>query len=109
MLVETTKLVQNLHVYPDNMKRNMNMYGSVVFSQRVLLSLVEKGMSREDAYRVVQRCAHEAWNVEGGDFYALISQDPQVKETLSTEEVKEAFNPDYQLRNLDKVYQRLGI
>lgn len=109
MLVETTKLVQNLQIYPENMKRNMNMYGGVVFSQRVLLSLVEKGIAREDAYQIVQRCAHEAWNIEGGDFYALISQDPQVKENLSPDEIKAAFNPDYQLRNLDKVYQRLGI
>ena len=109
MLVETTKLIQNLQVYPENMQRNMNMYGGVVFSQRVLLSLVEKGISREDAYRIVQRCAHDAWNVEGGDFYRALGEDPQVKETLSAAELKEAFNPDYQLRNLDKVYQRLGI
>ncbi|MEO0455644.1 MAG: adenylosuccinate lyase [Cyanobacteria bacterium P01_A01_bin.114] len=109
MLVEITKLVKNLLVYPDNMKRNMNLYGGVVFSQRVLLTLVEKGIGREEAYKIVQSCAHQAWNTEGGDFQKLLASDPQVTTKLSPEELEECFNPAYQLRNLDKVYQRLGI
>ena len=109
MLVETTKLIKNLLVYPENMKRNMNLYGGVVFSQRVLLTLVEKGISREDAYKIVQTNAHQAWNTPGGNFQKLLESDPQVTEKLSTEEINECFNPDYQLRNLDKVYQRLDI
>ncbi|MEL6878917.1 MAG: adenylosuccinate lyase [Cyanobacteria bacterium J06643_4] len=109
MLVETTRLIKNLQVYPENMKRNMNLYGGVVFSQRVLLTLVDKGISREDAYRIVQTNAHEAWNTPGGNFQKLIESDPQVKEKLTPEEITECFNPDYQLRNLDKVYQRLDI
>jgi adenylosuccinate lyase len=109
MLVEMTSLVKNLLVYPENMKRNMNLYGGVVFSQRVLLALVEKGLVREEAYRIVQACAHNAWNTEGGDFRALISQDAQVKTLLSPEEIEAVFSTDYQLRNLDKVYQRLAI
>lgn len=109
MLVETTKLIKNLLVYPENMARNMNLYGGVVFSQRVLLTLVDKGIGREEAYRIVQSNAHEAWNTKGGDFQALISADKQVTEVLSPEEIQECFNPDYQLRNLDKVYQRLDI
>ncbi|MEL6552197.1 MAG: adenylosuccinate lyase [Cyanobacteria bacterium J06621_11] len=109
MLVETTKLIKNLLVYPENMARNMNLYGGVVFSQRVMLTLVEKGISREDAYRIVQSNAHEAWNTPGGNFQKLIESDPQVQEKLTTEEITGCFNPDYQLRNLDKVYQRLDI
>ncbi|EDX87887.1 adenylosuccinate lyase [Synechococcus sp. PCC 7335] len=109
MLVETTQLIKNLLVYPENMSRNMNLYGGVVFSQRVMLTLVEKGISREDAYRIVQSNAHQAWNTPGGNFQKLIESDPQVQENLSREEVAECFNPDYQLRNLDKVYQRLDI
>ena len=109
MLVETTKLINNLLVYPDNMARNMNLYGGVVFSQRVMLTLVEKGISREDAYRIVQSNAHNAWNTKGGNFQKLIASDPQVQEKLSPEEIEDCFNPDYQLRNLDKVYQRLDI
>lgn len=109
MLVETTKLIKNLLVYPENMKQNMNRYGGVVFSQRVLLSLVEKGISREEAYRIVQGNAHEAWNTPGGNFQKLIEADPQVQSHMSADEITECFNPDYQLRNLDKVYQRLDI
>lgn len=109
MLVETTDLVKNLLVYPDNMARNLNCYGGVVFSQRVLLALVEKGMSREEAYAVVQQCAHTAWNKPEGDFRALISQDDRVKAVLSETEIDSCFNPQHHLRNLEQIYQRLSI
>jgi adenylosuccinate lyase len=109
MLVETTDLVKHLLVYPENMKRNMNVYGGVVFSQRVLLALVDKGLSREEAYKIVQSCAHEAWNKPEGNFQALISQDQQVTSTLSSEEIEACFDPKYHLRHLDEVYQRLDI
>ena len=109
MLVEMTELVKNLHVYPDNMLRNMNLYGGVIFSQKVLLALVEKGMSREDAYAIVQGNAHQAWNTEGGNFQALVAKDPQVQKHLSATDLAECFNPQQHLQNLDVIYQRLGI
>lgn len=109
MLVEITKLVKQLLVYPENMKRNMNVYGGVVFSQRVLLSLVDKGLSREDAYAIVQSCAHQAWNRDDGDFRALITADERVRQHLSAEEIDACFDPNHHLRNLDEVYQRLCI
>jgi adenylosuccinate lyase len=109
MLVETTELVKNLLVYPENMARNMNVYGGVVFSQRVLLALVGKGVSREDAYAIVQSNAHSAWNREDGNFRQLISNDERVKAQLSPEEIDECFDPNHHLRNLDEVYQRLCI
>ncbi len=109
MLAETADLVKNLLVYPENMKRNMNVYGGVVFSQRVMLTLVEKGMSREAAYKVVQTCAHQAWNQPEGNFRALISQDPEVTAQLTPDEIDKCFDPQHHLRNLDEIYQRLGI
>ncbi|NBD16063.1 MAG: adenylosuccinate lyase [Cyanobacteria bacterium] len=109
MLHETTDLVKNLLVYPENMQRNMNVYGGVIFSQRVLLTLVEKGMTREDAYQVVQECAHQAWNQSDGNFYQLISQNPTVQRTLSKSEIEACFDPQHHLQNLDDIYQRLGI
>jgi adenylosuccinate lyase len=109
MLVELTDLVKHLLVYPQNMERNMNLYGGVVFSQRVMLQLVEKGISREDAYRIVQSCAHQAWNQPNGNFHDLIAQDPQVQAKLTSQEVEACFDPKYHLRHLDEVYQRLGI
>jgi adenylosuccinate lyase len=109
MLVETTDLVKNLLVYPENMKRNINLYGGVVFSQRVMLTLVEKGMLREDAYALVQSCAHTAWNQPDGDFHALIANDPKVKAQLSDAEIESCFDPQQHLKNLDRIYQRLNI
>ncbi|MBD2022634.1 adenylosuccinate lyase [Leptolyngbya sp. FACHB-36] len=109
MLVEITDLVQNLLVYPENMARNMNVYGGVVFSQRVMLALVEKGLKREEAYAIVQSNAHAAWNTEDGNFHARIAHDPRVTETLSSEEIEACFDPQHHLKNLDQIYQRLGI
>lgn len=109
MLVEITELVKYLLVYPENMARNLNIYGGVVFSQTVLLALVEKGLSRETAYGIVQDCAHRAWNQAGGDFRQLISSHEQITAHLSAAEIATCFDPDHHLRHLDQIYQRLGI
>lgn len=109
MLVEITALVKNLLVYPENMARNLNCYGGVVFSQKVLLALIDKGMKREEAYAIVQESAHTAWNKPEGDFHALITQNPRVTENLSPAEIAACFDPQQHLRHLDQVYQRLGI
>jgi adenylosuccinate lyase len=109
MLKEITSLVKHLLVYPENMKRNMNVYGGVIFSQKVLLTLVEKGMSREEAYRVVQACAHTAWNQPDGNFRELISQDKAVTQLLSAQEIEACFDPQNHLKHLDEIYQRLSI
>jgi adenylosuccinate lyase len=74
-----------------------------------MLTLVEKGMSREDAYKVVQSCAHQAWNKIDGNFQGLISQAPQVTQLLSAEEIASCFDPQHHLKNLDHIYQRLDI
>jgi adenylosuccinate lyase len=109
MLVETTNLVKNLLVYPDNMERNLNCYGGVVFSQQVLLALVAKGLTREAAYTIVQGNAHAAWNKAGGDFQALVRQDPQVTEHLSSTEIDHCFDPQRHLQHTKAVFDRLGI
>ncbi len=109
MLKETTDLVKNLLVYPENMQRNLNCYGGVVFSQKVLLALVEKGMQREEAYKIVQESAHAAWNKPEGNFHDLISKEPRVTQKLSPAEIAECFDPQQHLKHLEQVYQRLGI
>ncbi|RUR73959.1 adenylosuccinate lyase [Chlorogloeopsis fritschii PCC 9212] len=109
MLHEITELVKNLLVYPENMTRNMNVYGGVVFSQRVLLTLVEKGMTREEAYKIVQENAHQAWNKPDGNFHDLISKDSRVIAKLSPAEIEACFDPQHHLQHLEQVYQRLGI
>ena len=87
----------------------MNVYGGVIFSQKVLLALVEKGVSREDAYRLVQSNAHKAWNKENGDFHKFVSEDPEVTKYLTYQEIEHCFDPQDHLKNLDDIYQRLGI
>jgi adenylosuccinate lyase len=109
MLRETTDLVKRLLVYPDNMARNMNVYGGVIFSQRVLLALVDKGLTREAAYTIVQSCAHQAWNATDGNFKAAIAASPEVTRYLSPAEIESCFDPKHHLQNLDVIYQRLGI
>lgn len=109
MLVEITDLVKNLLIYPENMARNLNVYGGVVFSQRVMLALVDKGLKREEAYAIVQANAHQAWNTVDGNFYRLIADDPRVTAVLSSAEVEACFDPQHHLQNLDPIYQRLGI
>ncbi|MEM7714167.1 MAG: adenylosuccinate lyase [Cyanobacteria bacterium P01_A01_bin.68] len=109
MLKEAVNLVKNLLVYPENMAQNMNCYGGVVFSQRVLLTLVEKGMNREEAYQIVQQSAHTAWNTKDGNFHNLIAKDSRVTDKLSPSEIEACFDPKHHLQHLDKVYQKLGI
>ncbi len=109
MIKEITELVKNLLVYPENMERNMNLYGGVVFSQKVLLALVDKGMNREEAYAIVQENAHTAWNKPNGNFHDLISKDSRVTQKLSPAEIETCFDPQQHLRHLEQVYQRLGI
>jgi adenylosuccinate lyase len=109
MLREMTEVVQGLGVYPENMARNLNVYGGVVFSQRVLLALVAAGINREEAYAIVQRHAHAAWNREGGDFRANLEGDAEVTERLSAAQLADCFATDLHCANLDVIWQRLGI
>jgi adenylosuccinate lyase len=109
MLREMTDVVKGLGVYPDNMARNMNVYGGVVFSQRVLLALVESGINREEAYRIVQRNAHTAWNTEGGNFRANLEADAEVTSRLSPEQLAECFATELHQANLGVIWERLGI
>ncbi len=109
MLREMTAVVQGLGVYPANMARNMNVYGGVVFSQRVLLALVEAGMSREQAYRIVQRHAHSAWNTEGGNFKANLEADPEVTALLPGAQLHACFATELHQANLNVIWERLSI
>jgi adenylosuccinate lyase len=109
MLREMSEVVKGLGVYPENMARNMNLYGGVVFSQRVLLALVESGLSREEAYRIVQRNAHTAWNREGGDFRANLEADEDVIRHLTPQQLDACFATDLHQANLGVIWERLGI
>ena len=109
MLTEIIDLIQTLQVYPANMERNLFCYGGVVFSQQVLLALVNKGMSRDESYRLVQKYAHQAWNNPTGNFRQLIENDPIIQQHLTPDEIARCFDPQAHLKHLDEIYQRLGI
>jgi adenylosuccinate lyase len=109
MLARFTGIISRLVVYPENMQRNMDCYGGVIFSQAVMLALVDKGLSREDAYRIVQSNAMSAWNRADGDFRGNLLKDERVSQLLNRDEVELCLNPQHYLRNVNVVFERLGI
>ena len=108
MLQLMAEILEGLTIDRERMRANLYRSGGVVFSQRVLLALVQKGMSRQDAYRVVQRAALSA--LDGGqDFKLAVGQTPEVRERLTADELAELFDPAFYLRHLDVTFERLGI
>lgn len=106
MLVETTKVLQGLRIYPERMRENLEADGGLAFSQTVLLALVDRGLSRDEAYRVVQTAAADAWDA-GGDFRAALGSNPEVQRLLTPDELAGLFDPSRFLGNLDVVFERL--
>ena len=106
MLGRFTGLMDKLVVYPDRMLANLNMTHGVIFSQMVLLSLVEKGTTREDAYAIVQENAMKSWQ-EGIEFRSLLGQDERVQKQLSAAELDAIFDVNHFLKHLDFIFQRV--
>ena len=107
MLHRFNGVVENLVVHEDNMLKNTQLYGGIVYSQKVLLKLVEKGLSREEAYRIVQKHALDALN-GGGDFKKALFMDEKVTALLSNEEIEACFDVRDYLKNIDKVFERFS-
>ena len=105
-LARLTNIIDNLVVYPDNMIRNMNKFRGLVMSQRVLLALTQAGVSREDAYRLVQRNAMKVWE-EGKDFKTELLADPEVTAALSPAEIEEKFDLAYHTKHVDTIFTRV--
>ncbi len=108
MLTKFTDLIENLRVYPENMKKNLELSRGVFFSQRLMLKLVEKGLSRDEAYRLIQKNAMRCWE-EGKDFRKLVTEDANIASHLSRKEIEELFELNYYTRYVDKIMERLGI
>jgi adenylosuccinate lyase len=106
LLDKTTNLVDHMVVYPDRMRRNLELTRGLVFSGQLLLDLAAAGMLREDAYRVVQAHAMRGWEQES-DFRAAIDADPEIRAILSPEQIAHAFSLDRQLRNVDRIFERV--
>ncbi len=105
-LARLTGLVENLLIYPDNMRANLNKFKGLVMSQRVLLALTQAGVSREDAYRLVQRNAMKVWE-DGKDFKTELLADPEVTAALSAAEIEEKFDLGYHTKHVDTIFQRV--
>jgi len=105
-LARLTEVVDKLVVYPGNMCRNLDRLGGLVHSQRVLLALTQKGVSREDAYRFVQRSAMPVWRGEG-DFLSLLKADKDVMKALSPAELEALFDLGYHLKHVDMIFARV--
>ncbi len=108
MLNRFAGLIENLIVFPENMKANINLTGGLVYSQRLLLMMIEKGWSREDAYDLVQPLAMKAWE-ENKKFRELIEADRTLSNSLTREEIDRAFDPTHHSRNVDVIFKRAGL
>ncbi len=105
-LARATQVVDKLVVYPERMKRNLDQLGGLIYSQRVLLALTQKGISREAAYRLVQKNAMAAWQAEG-DFLAALKADAEVTAALDASELEALFDPAYHTRHVDTLFARV--
>jgi len=103
-----TQVMRGLKVYPENMRRNIELTQGVIFSQRVLLALIDKGLTREEAYKMVQDNAMKAWE-EKKSFLSLLEADSRITSHLSKQELKSLFDYDYYLKHVDNVFERLGL
>ncbi|MTW86277.1 adenylosuccinate lyase [Virgibacillus dakarensis] len=108
MLNRFGNIVKNLTVFPENMKKNIDKTHGVIFSQRVLLALIDKGMTREAAYDLVQPKAMQAWETET-HFKELVEQSERITSKLSQEEIDDCFDYTYHLKNVDRIFARIGL
>ena len=108
MLNRFGNIVKNLTVFPENMKRNMTRTFGLIYSQRVLLALIEKGLSREEAYDTVQPLTARSWD-EQIQFRPLVEENEKISSLLSAEEIDDCFDYNYHLKNVDMIFERLGL
>jgi adenylosuccinate lyase len=106
MLIQFNRIMENLNVYPENMKRNLDKTGGMIFSGRLLLALSQKTSTKEEAYRIVQENAMLAWT-QNKNFKRLIQNDQRVKQYLNSKEIEECFDLAYYLRNVDYIFKRV--
>ncbi|MBM4764562.1 adenylosuccinate lyase [Bacillus sp. B15-48] len=108
MLNRFGNIIKNLTVYPENMKRNMDRTLGLIYSQRVLLALIDKGMAREEAYDTVQPRAMEAWEKQV-PFRRLIENDVKISSFLKADEIDDCFDYNYHIKHVDTIFERLGL
>ena len=108
MLNRFGNIVKNLTVFPENMKRNMGRTFGLIYSQRILLALIDKGLAREEAYDTVQPLAMQAWD-EQVQFRTLVDASEKITSFLTKEELDDCFDYNYHLQHVDMIFERLGL
>jgi adenylosuccinate lyase len=105
-LARMAGIIDKLIVYPENMQRNLDRLGGLIHSQRILIALTQKGVAREDAYRLVQRNAMKVWRGEG-DFLSFLKADKEVRAHLSEAELQANFDLAYHFKHVDTIFERV--
>lgn len=105
-LARLTAIIKNMKVYPDNMMKNLNLLGGLIYSQRVLLALTQHGLAREKAYEIVQKNAMKVWE-KGGSFLEYLKKDKDVSGLIPPEDLEKLFEIRYHLRSVDKIFRRV--
>lgn len=106
ILARMTRVIKNLLVYPENMEKNLNRLHGLIFSQRIMLALVDKGLTREQAYKIVQSNAMKVWETEA-DFKTLLEADAAVMEKMTAAELESLFDVSFYLRRMDDIYHKV--
>ena len=108
LLDRTATLIEKLVVYPDRMKQNLELTHGLIYSGELLLALVAKNVTREDAYRLVQRNAMRVWG-EGGNFKEKVTSDPDIRKALAANDIEKVFDSERLVSNVDRIFQRVFV
>ena len=108
LLDRTATLIEKLVVYPDRMKQNLELTHGLIYSGELLLALVAKNVTREDAYRLVQRNAMRVWD-EGGNFKEKVTSDPDIRKALAANDIEKVFDSERLVSNVDRIFQRVFV
>jgi len=106
MLHRVTEIIRHLVLYPERMQHNLELTRGLIFSQQILLALAKGGVSREQAYKMVQKQAMRAWE-ENKNFEDLVKNDPEIAKHLGNKQVEKIFDVDFQLRHVDTIFARV--
>ena len=108
MLEKFSEVLSDLVINKQNIEKNLNLTHGLIYSQRALLKLIENGISREDAYAIIQENAMKSWNT-GEDFKELLLKDKKIKEKIKPEDFDKIFNPEESLKNVGYIFKKVGL
>ena len=108
MLAKMTQVISGLSVYPENMKKNLDLMQGLIYSQRILTELVKKGLARKKAYEIVQQSSMRVWK-EGVDFKEALARNAQLKRCMDKRQIERCFDIKYHTRYVNKIFKNVGL